>query len=171
MYLLELHGMALPDGDGVGLRSFERQIGGTSGFKSLAAVESRLIELSEDLDTDWENAFAVSKDGVDAHWWRLADDRTGGATDLRLGYAPSDYKSAHYVHSDEKLLCQPWDGRMTLKQADAWAIGEGSNDPKLSHIVLLDRERRRIAAAWVQAPEYKGIEASLCLIAIGEHIV
>jgi len=172
MYLLELHGMALHDEDGrPAMRSFEKQLGGTSGFKTLAAAEGKLVELAEDVDSEWEHAFAVSKEGVAALWWRFnSEDRTGGATDLRIGYAPSDYVSKHYIRSSAKLLCCRWNGQTTLQQASVWAEAEVKKDPKLNFVVLFDLDQRRIAAAWEQPEDHKGISAELCVIAIGEHI-
>lgn len=175
MYLLELHGMVLiDDEDGVTkvvMRSFERRLGGTSGFKTLEAVEAKLIELSEDPNSEWENAFAVSKDGVGGFWWRLShNNRTGGATDLKLGYAGVEYTSAYYVRPDSVLVNQPWDGKMPLQQAEEWAQGAYSSvGGKPGYVALFDPEQRRIVAAWDRPEDYKGISVPLTLFAIGEH--
>ena len=175
MYTLELHGMVLIDNeDGetkVVMRSFERQLGGTSGFKTLEAVEARLIELSEDPNSEWENAFAVSTEGVGGLWWRLShNNRTGGATDLKLGYAKPGYDSVHYVRSDSVLVNEPWDGQMSLQQAEEWAQDAYSSvGGKPGYVALFDPTQRRIVAAWERPHDYKGISVPLTLFAVGEH--
>ena len=149
MYNLELHELASCDNDGVPSCSLWRRFGGTSGFKTLADVETRLIALADDCEGDWQFAFAVSSEGVGAFWWRLNElRRTGGATDLKLGFSLPEYKSAHYVRPPWKLLNVARDGQVLLKEAIALAGAHIGADPQLHEVVFYDSGQRSIVASF-----------------------
>lgn len=175
MYFLELHGTAIEEFGRVSKRSFVRRLGGRSGFLSAGLLEAKLIRLcKEELDADWETAFAVTEGGVVAYWERdaLHHYRTGEATDLELTTTVSrQYVSRRFTLSlSAGFICKPWDGQTPLKQVVDQVTTMWCREPELTEVVLFDQRRQRVGLALRNTSAPEVTPDGLWPIAIGEHI-